>query len=59
MLGFTVNGILLFSTIQKLRTAKVSSADTGHLKIRDAIILLVLVIAINISAVMSSFVLNH
>ena len=53
--GLTASSILLSITIYKLKSAKVNSKESGHLKLLDICILLVNQIAVIITGVISFF----
>jgi hypothetical protein len=54
--GLTINATLLSSTIWKLKSAKVHRTETGHLKIGNASMLLVLIILMIFTGLVSTFV---
>lgn len=55
-LGLVINAGLLSSTIYKLRSAKVSKSETGHLNVVDATILLIFMILMTVTGLASNFV---
>lgn len=54
-IGFAVNAGILSCTIYKLKSAKVNTEDTGHLKIYDAAFLLGLLVLMTIGGLTSTF----
>jgi len=54
--GLSINATLLSSTIWKLKSAKVNRTETGHLKIGNASMLLVLQILMIASGLLSAFI---
>ena len=57
-IGFAVNAGILSCTIYKLKSAKVNTEDTGHLKITDAVFLLFLLVMMTIGGLTSTFMHN-
>lgn len=57
--GMSINAYMLALTIYKLKKAKVQRTDSGHLKILDASVLLILMILMIISGLVSSLVFEE
>ena len=57
--GLTINATLLSLTIWKLKSAKVKKAETGHMKIGNAIMLLILQFFMIATGVSSEFFPDH
>ena len=55
----SINAYMLALTIYKLKKAKVQRTDSGHLKILDASVLLILMILMIISGLVSSLVFEE
>ena len=55
----SINAYMLALTIYKLKKAKAQRTDSGHLKILDASVLLILMILMIISGLVSSLVFEE